>query len=147
VEPQIKEGGDPAFSFLRCLSLLLDVCDLQRFFHYIDLTNGAAKHRDIIEIPGRPCSLSPNIINFEPITFVICFLFPSRSSHFSVLRALQQVGDETLAKLKYLWLYSEENLPEKYWERFEGLKASHLKTALVWAIKDFLIFLEDFVLL
>jgi transposase len=51
-------------------------------------------------------------------------------------RALQQVGDETLTKSKYLWLYSEENLPEKHWERFEGLKASHLKTARAWAIKE-----------
>jgi transposase len=51
-------------------------------------------------------------------------------------RALQQVGDETLTKSKYLWLYSEENLPEKHGERFEGLKASHLKTARAWAIKE-----------
>jgi transposase len=51
-------------------------------------------------------------------------------------RALQQMGDETLTKSKYLWLYSEENLPEKHWERFEGLKASHLKTARAWAIKE-----------
>lgn len=51
-------------------------------------------------------------------------------------RVLQQMGDETLTKSKYLWLYSEENLPEKHWERFEGLKASHLKTARAWAIKE-----------
>jgi transposase len=51
-------------------------------------------------------------------------------------RALQQMGDETLTKSKYLWLYSEENLPEKHWERFEGLKGSHLKTARAWAIKE-----------
>ena len=51
-------------------------------------------------------------------------------------RALQQVGDETLTKSKYLWLYSAENLPEKHWERFEDLKTSHLKTARAWAIKE-----------
>jgi len=51
-------------------------------------------------------------------------------------RALQQIGDETLSKSKYLWLYSEENLPEKHWERFEELKASHLKTARAWAMKE-----------
>ncbi len=51
-------------------------------------------------------------------------------------RALQQMGDETLVQSKYLWLYSEENLPEKHWERFEELKTSHLKTARAWAIKE-----------
>jgi len=59
-------------------------------------------------------------------------------------RALQQVGDETLSKSKYLWLYSEENLPEKHWERFEELKASHLKTARAWAIKESLRDLWDY---
>src|SRR4030043_318346 len=44
-------------------------------------------------------------------------------------RALQQGGEGTLTKSKYLWLYREETLPEKHWERFEGLKTSHLKTA------------------
>jgi transposase len=47
---------------------------------------------------------------------------------------LHQVGDETLAESKCLWLYSEENLPEKHWEGFEWLKTSHLKTAR--AIKE-----------
>lgn len=59
-------------------------------------------------------------------------------------RVLQQVGDETLTKSKYLWLYSEENLPEKHWERFEGLKTSHLKTARAWAIKESLRDLWDY---
>jgi transposase len=59
-------------------------------------------------------------------------------------RALQQMGDETLTKSKYLWLYSEENLPEKHWEHFEELKASHLKTARAWAIKESLRDLWDY---
>lgn len=43
---------------------------------------------------------------------------------------------DTLTKTKYLWLYSEENLPEKHQERFEDLKALNLKTARAWAIKE-----------
>ena len=40
--------------------------------------------------------------------------------------ALQQV-EQALVKSKYLGLYSEENLPEKHWERFEGLKGQPLE--------------------
>ena len=35
---------------------------------------------------------------------------------------------QILAESKGLWLYCEENLPEKHWEGVEGLKTSHLKT-------------------
>src|SRR5205823_602508 len=51
-------------------------------------------------------------------------------------RSLLAEGDETLLRSKYLWLYSEENLPEKHHERFAYLKASNLKTARAWAIKE-----------
>ena len=37
-------------------------------------------------------------------------------------------GDDTLKRTKYLWLFSEENLPEKHAERFARLKRMHLKT-------------------
>ena len=51
-------------------------------------------------------------------------------------RELRTQGDETLTGSKYLWLYSEENLPEKHWDRFAELKAIHLKTGRAWAIKE-----------
>ena len=51
-------------------------------------------------------------------------------------RALKKMGDETLTGSKYLWLYSEENLPEKHQERFAVLKEMNLRTARAWAIKE-----------
>jgi transposase len=51
-------------------------------------------------------------------------------------RELWAQGDESLKGSKYLWLYSEENLPEKHWDRFAELKALNLKTARAWAIKE-----------
>ena len=50
--------------------------------------------------------------------------------------ALKAEGDETLKGTKYLWLFSEENLPEPSRERFAGLRALHLKTGRAWAIKE-----------
>lgn len=60
-------------------------------------------------------------------------------------RALRAEGDETLTRSKYLWLYSSENLPEKYEDRFTPLRDSHLKTARAWAIKESLRDLWDYV--
>jgi len=51
-------------------------------------------------------------------------------------RELLSVGDATLSKSKYLWLYSAENVPEKSRERFDMLKGAHLKTARAWALKE-----------
>jgi transposase len=51
-------------------------------------------------------------------------------------RRLQAEGDNTLNRTKYLWLFSEENLPEKYAEKFALLKAMNLKTGRAWAIKE-----------
>lgn len=51
-------------------------------------------------------------------------------------RHLLQDGDDTLKRTKYLWLYSQENLPENYAEWFAGLKAMNLKTGRAWAIKE-----------
>ncbi len=44
-------------------------------------------------------------------------------------RVLKQTGDETLSGSQYLWLYPEENLPEKHQEWFSVLKGMKLKTA------------------
>jgi transposase len=65
----------------------------------------------------------------------------------TVLRALDLVrrkenkelrgkGDQTLARTKYLWLRSEENLTAAASARFCELKALNLKTARAWALKE-----------
>jgi transposase len=51
-------------------------------------------------------------------------------------KALLEAGDATLARSKYLWLYSAENVPEKSREHFNELKGAHLKTARAWALKE-----------
>lgn len=54
-------------------------------------------------------------------------------------RALVEAGSDQLVGTKYLWLYREENLPEKYWDRFDALRTLNLKTGRAWAIKESLI--------
>jgi transposase len=51
-------------------------------------------------------------------------------------RALLANNDRSLLGSKYLWLYSEENLPSRYSERFDELRALDLKTSRAWAIKE-----------
>jgi len=51
-------------------------------------------------------------------------------------KTLMSQGDSTLVKSKYLWLYSEENLPQRSREHFEAIKARELKTARAWALKE-----------
>jgi len=51
-------------------------------------------------------------------------------------RALAAAGDMRLARSKYLWLYSVENLPERYGQRFAALRGVDLKTGRAWAIKE-----------
>jgi len=51
-------------------------------------------------------------------------------------RDLLANGDRSLVGSKYVWLYSEENLPPRYADRFEQLRAMELKTARAWAIKE-----------
>ncbi len=51
-------------------------------------------------------------------------------------RVLAAAGDKSLAGWKYLWLYSEENLPSRHHDRFAALRAGDLKTARAWAIKE-----------
>jgi transposase len=43
---------------------------------------------------------------------------------------------DILKGTKYLWLFAEENIPEKMVERFAFLKECNLKTARAWAIKE-----------
>ncbi len=51
-------------------------------------------------------------------------------------RRLQEAGDDTLKGTKYLWLFAEENVPEKRGEEFARLRALHLQTGRAWAIKE-----------
>lgn len=51
-------------------------------------------------------------------------------------RALAAGGDKSLSGTKYLWLYSEENLPERHQDRFASLRGGDLKTTRAWAIKE-----------
>jgi len=51
-------------------------------------------------------------------------------------KTLMSQGDSTLAKSKYLWLYSEENLPQRSKEHFQAIKSMELKTARAWALKE-----------
>jgi transposase len=59
-------------------------------------------------------------------------------------KALRAAGDDTLTRTKYLWLYSEENLPERHRARFDALRDTDLKTARAWAIKEDLRWLWDY---
>jgi transposase len=59
-------------------------------------------------------------------------------------RRLQEDGDDTLKGTKYLWLFAEENVPEKKAEDFEWLRTLHLKTGRAWAIKEALRHLWDY---
>jgi transposase len=51
-------------------------------------------------------------------------------------RELHAQGDDRLAKSKYLWLYAEENIPEKSRPRFEELRRADLKTGRAWSMKE-----------
>ncbi|MCL6579725.1 MAG: ISL3 family transposase [Candidatus Bathyarchaeota archaeon] len=51
-------------------------------------------------------------------------------------RELKKEGLEVLAGTKYLWLYSQENLPPEKRSFFTWLKKKRLKTARAWAIKE-----------
>jgi len=57
---------------------------------------------------------------------------------------LRKQGDERLKKTKYMWLFSYENLPERYEESFEDLRESELRTARAWHIKELFRHLWDY---
>lgn len=60
-------------------------------------------------------------------------------------RSLRAVGDETLKGTKYLWLYSEENLPDRLRPALEVLIAQELKVGRAWALKESLRDLWEYV--
>jgi len=55
-------------------------------------------------------------------------------------RFLRAQGDETLTGSKYVWLYGEENVPDRHRERWNELtrrrSRKKLKTARAWALKE-----------
>jgi transposase len=51
-------------------------------------------------------------------------------------RLLLEDDIDMLKGTKYLWLFAEENTPEKMAERFGWIRESNLKTARAWAIKE-----------
>jgi transposase len=51
-------------------------------------------------------------------------------------RLLLEDDIDILKGTKYLWLFAEENIPEKMVERFEFVRDSNLKTGRAWAIKE-----------
>lgn len=55
-----------------------------------------------------------------------------RQEHRDLLRQ----EDERLKGTKYIWLYREENLPDKHRPTLEALKNTNLKVAKAWAMKE-----------
>ena len=51
-------------------------------------------------------------------------------------KTLKIKGESVLTGTKYLWLYNEENVPQKSKEHFEQIKSKNLKTSRAWAIKE-----------
>ena len=59
-------------------------------------------------------------------------------------RELRRVGDESLARTKYLWLQNPSNMTDDRWSRLEALRATTLRTARAWAIKEHAMQLWDY---
>lgn len=51
-------------------------------------------------------------------------------------KQLSEVGEQALKGTKYLWLWSQENIPDWRQEEFEALKAKDLRVCRAWAIKE-----------
>ena len=51
-------------------------------------------------------------------------------------RDLVKKGIMDLKGSRYIWLYSQENLPDKYRERYNALKSSDLKTGKAYSMKE-----------
>jgi transposase len=45
-------------------------------------------------------------------------------------------GDQSLTNTRYLWLYSEENLPDRHRLTLDALQKLHLKVGRAWALKE-----------
>jgi len=51
-------------------------------------------------------------------------------------RLLKESGEQTLKGTRYLWLYSQENIPDWRKEQFEQLRDKDLRVCRAWAIKE-----------
>lgn len=51
-------------------------------------------------------------------------------------RELYELGEDILKGTKYLWLWSDENIPDNRRPEFESLKRKDLKVCRAWAIKE-----------
>lgn len=51
-------------------------------------------------------------------------------------RQLHETGNDVLKGTRYLWLWSQENIPIWRKEQFESLKSQDLKVCRAWAIKE-----------
>lgn len=51
-------------------------------------------------------------------------------------KQLSEAGEQTLKGTKYLWLWSQENIPDWRQDEFEALKAKDLRVCRAWAIKE-----------
>lgn len=59
-------------------------------------------------------------------------------------RQLSDRGEQVLKGTKYLWLWSEENIPEWRREEFETVRAKDLRVCRAWAIKENIRHLWDY---
>lgn len=62
-----------------------------------------------------------------------------RSEHFALMRE----NDRTLEKSRWMWLYAQANVPDKYTERFAQLRRITLRTGKAWMLKEDLRYLWD----
>lgn len=51
-------------------------------------------------------------------------------------KALRAEGDDRLVGTRYAWLSNPEQMSDERWQSFESLRASTLKTARAWALKE-----------
>ncbi len=51
-------------------------------------------------------------------------------------RLLARTGESPLTGTRFMWLYSRERVPRRYWGAYYVLRDSDLKTARAWAIKE-----------
>lgn len=59
-------------------------------------------------------------------------------------KQLSKLGEEILKGTKYLWLWSQENIPEWRREEFNTIKTKDLRICRAWAIKENLRHLWDY---
>lgn len=78
---------------------------------------------------------------FHVMKHVVDAVDKTRKQEYAIMK---QNGDETLKGTKYLFLWSQENLPEWREEEFEKLREKDLKVCRAWAIKENLRHLWDY---